>query len=93
MRNVTMKEFYDAQAEFIRKHPIANIETSPMANNAYSKHYLAEDGAKMWEENRIVTEIVEVEVHGVKFQAQFELWETECWSTDDSRSMYLYQKI
>lgn len=93
MRKVTMKEFYGAQAEFIRKHPIAKIETSPMVNNAYSKHYLAEDGAEMWEENRITSEIVEVEVHGVKCQAHVELWETECWSTDDSRSMYLFQAI
>lgn len=93
MRKVTMKEFYDAQAEFMRKHPIAKIETGPLNQNAYSKHYLAEDGAEMWEQGRIISEIVEVEVHGVECQAHVEIWETECWSTDDTPDMYLFRPI
>lgn len=91
MNKVTMKQLYDAQAEFIRHHEIAKIETSPMENNSYSKHYIAEDGSEMWEFNRIITEEVEVEVKGIKAKAEIKLWETECWSTE-FKSMYLYQQ-
>ena len=91
MNKVTMKQLYDVQAEFIRRHEIDKIETSPMENNSYSKHYISEDGSEMWEFNRIVTEKVEVEVKGIKAIAEIKLWETECWSTEFP-SMYLYQQ-
>ena len=93
MRQVTMKEFYDAQAKFAGKHSILNVYTSPMKDDAYCKHYIAEDGAEMWESNRLVTEAVEVEIHGFMCKAIVKFWETECWSTDDSKSMYMYQQI
>ena len=93
MRNVTMKEFYEAQAKFTCKHPLINVYTSSMKDNAYHKHYIAEDGAEMWESNRVVTETVEVEIHGIKCKAIVKFWETECWSTDDSKSIYMYQQI
>lgn len=92
MNKVTMAEFYDKQAKFIRNHQIARIDTSPMMNSTYSKHYVAVDGAEMWEFNRIITETVEAEVKGIKVKAEVKLWETECWSTDFFKSMYLYQQ-
>lgn len=91
MNKVTMKEFYERQSEFIRKHPIAKIDTTPMINNAYMKHYIAEDGAEMWESNRIITHRAEVEAYGIKIMVDVKLWETECWSSE-SPSMYLYQQ-
>lgn len=93
MRQVTMQEFYKAQSEFTCKHTILNVYTSSMKDNAYHKHYIAEDGAEMWENNRLITEPVEVEIHGIKCKAIVKFWETECWSTDDSKSMYMYQQI
>lgn len=91
MNKVTMSQFYEAQMKFINQHTILKVETSPMENNSYSKHYLAEDGSEMWEFNRIITEKVEVEVKGIKAKAEIKLWETECWSTE-FKSMYLYQQ-
>ena len=85
-----MQEFYEAQAKFTCKHSIINVYTSSMNDNAYHKHYIAKDGAEMWESNRLVTETVEVEIHGVMCKATVKFWETECWSTDDSKSMYIY---
>ena len=93
MRQVTMQEFYKAQSEFICKHTILNVYTSSMKDGAYHKHYIAEDGAEMWECNRLISETVEVEIHGMTCKAIVKFWETECWSTDDSKSMYMYQQI
>lgn len=92
MKKVSMKEFYEKQAEFIRKHPISKVDTTPMVDNSYRKHYIAEDGAEMWESNRIITHRAEVEAYGIKCVVDVKLWETECWSTDEASSMYLYQQ-
>ena len=92
MRNVTSQEFYDAQYRFVYKHPLLNVYRSSMKDNAYHVHYIAEDGAEMWECNRLISETAEVEIHGIKCKAIVKFWETECWSTDDSRSIYMYQQ-
>lgn len=93
MRKVTTLELYEAQSDFIHKHPILKIETTPLINDSYHKHFISEDGAEMWECNRVITEDVEVEVHGIKCHTKVTLWETECWNTDDSKSMYHYEYI
>lgn len=88
---ITMKEFYEAQAEFFSKHTIVNVERIKDVNNGYAKHYIAEDGAEMWESNIPISEPVEVEVYGIKCQAHVELLVTDLWSTDFI-AMRLYQK-
>ena len=88
---VKMKEFYEAQAEFFSKHTIINVERKQLVNNGYAKHYIAEDGAEMWEQNMQISEPVEVEVYGIKCQAHVELLVTDLWSTDFI-DMRLYQK-
>ena len=88
-----MKEFYDAQAKFVSMHQISIIETSPMVHDSYSKHYIAEDGAEMWEHNRIVTETIYATIHGVNVKTEVKMWESECWSTDNSKSIFMYQAL
>lgn len=93
MNKLTMKEFYEKQGEFLRKHEVVSVYTSNLIHDSYRKHYIANDGAEMWEDNRVITEEVEVEVRGIKCKAIVKMWETECWSTDDSKSIYFYQQI
>ena len=88
---ITMKEFYEAQAEFFSKHAIVKVERIKDINNGYAKHYIAEDGAEMWEEIMQISEPVEVEVYGIKCMANVELLITDLWSTDFI-AMRLYQK-
>ena len=91
MNIVSRKQYYGEQVGFMLRHPISLIDTSPMCDNSYSKTYLAEDGATMWECRRIVTETVEVEVRGTKTKVDVKLWENECWSTEFG-SMYYYER-
>lgn len=90
--NIVTNELYSqAQTTFVRKHPIASVDTSPMRDNSYTKTYIAEDNAVMWECVRLVTETAEVEVKGIKCKVDVKLWEYECWSTE-FKSMYFYER-
>lgn len=92
MNIVTREKYYEVLREFFDKHVIINVETSPMVNNDYHKTYHCEDGICLYENNRIVTEEVDVKVKGVKAKATVRLWETEIWS-DEFPSMYLYEQV
>jgi len=91
MNIVTEDQYTRVQTNFIMKHRIASVDTSPMRDNAYTKCYIAEDGAAMWECMRLVTETAEAEVKGVQVKVDVKLWKCECWSTEFP-SMYFYER-
>ena len=85
---------------FIQKHSKSDwrVETSPMDNDGkYVKTYIFEDGAQLVEVNRPVYETVEIEteVKGVKvvLKETVKLFETECWNTDNAKSVKWYEKF
>ena len=59
----------------------------------YHKTYACTDGAVWFEVNRPTYEKATVEVKGVKVQVEIKLFETEGWSTDNSQSIYCYEKF
>lgn len=89
MNRVTMKQFYEAQADFLARHDCRMDQNGDV--NCYYKNWWSEDGSFMTEANRIVTEEVEVEVKGVKCKVKIKLFETECYSSEFG-SIYMYQR-
>lgn len=97
------KNYLKYKYDFIEKHCKHgkvdwHCETSPMDENGqYVKQYIFADGACMTEINRPVYETVnvEVEVKGVKIKTQIDvkLLETECWHTDDAKSIKFYERF
>lgn len=85
---------------FIKKHGSKGdwrVDTSPMYEDGkYVKVYIFDDGAQLIEINRPVDEVVdvEVEVKGIKITTKLtvRLMESECWNTDDSESVFFYEK-
>ena len=93
---VTFREYQEDLIAFCQKHnkkAECRVETSPFENNQYHKNYLYSDGATFTEINEIVYEEVEIEVHGIKVKTTVELFRTEYYSTDNSKSKFVYQKI
>ena len=91
---VTYKDYLKELAEFAAKHNAngeLKVYTSPMVNNRYHKDYCWSHGANFSEITELVTEEVEVEVHGLKVKVNVEFWKTEYWSTE-AGSKYFYQK-
>lgn len=92
MNIVTREEYNEVVGKFFANHVVINVETSPMVNDEYHKVYHCENGACLYEHNRIVVEEAEVEVKGIKVNVNIKLWETETWSTEFP-SMYLYEQV
>lgn len=88
MNRVTFQEYYKAQADFLSKHDCHMSQEGDI--NYYTKHWYSEDGAEMYEINRIINVPKKVEEKGVEVIVRILLWESECWSTEFG-SMYLYQ--
>lgn len=92
--------FYEYKSKFIQKHSAKadwHVETSPMREDgSYIKTYIFTDGATLYELNRPIEELVEVEteVRGIKIVVKdwVKLMETECWSTDDAKSVKFYER-
>lgn len=87
------------KAAFIKKHGKHDwhTETSSIDENGkYIKWYLFDDGAQITEVNEPYYEEVELtgEAHGIKFSTKqtVKFFRTECWNTDDSRSVFFYEK-
>ena len=85
---------------FIRKHDKGDwhVDTSPMDEyGRYVKTYVFSDGAQLTEVNEphYETALVEYEVRGVKFSETktVKLFRTECWNTDDAKSVVWYEKF
>ena len=92
---VTYREYENQKIAFAKKHnrkAECKVYTSPMENNRYHKEYCWSDGHQWCEVIELVTETVEAEAHGINFNVEVELYRTEFWSTEDSRSKYLYER-
>ena len=90
----TFKEYIDEKVVFSQKHNKkgeCKVYTSPMVNNGYHKEIVWDDGHMWCEVTELVTEDVEVEIHGLKTWTTIELWKTEYWTTE-SKSKYLWEK-
>lgn len=89
--------FAEYKKNFINSHKGDwTVTTSPMDEyGQYVKTYAFESGATMTEINRPVWETVEteVEVKGIKVKVKetVKLLETECWTTDDAKSVKFYE--
>ena len=92
MKIVSMSDYYKTVQEFVSKHQVNKVETSELVNGQWHKNYLCEDGSAGTEVNRTVYETVEVEVKGLKIKVEVKLLETEWFDTDNSHSVYMYQK-
>lgn len=82
--------------EFCLKHNKkgeCRIETSPFLNGAYHKNYMYSDGATFTEINEYVYETITFVKHGIKFETEIQFFRTEYWSTDDSKSKFVYEKV
>ena len=92
------KEYLKYKDAFIKKHGKGDwhADTSSMDEDGrYVKTYVFSDGATMVEVNRPVYETVDVEVEvkgvTVKTQVEVKLFETECWNTDNAKSVKFYE--
>lgn len=91
---VTYTEYMNDLKAFSQKHnkkAELKIYTSPMENNRYHKNYCWSDGHEFCEVTELITEQVEIEVHGIKMNVSVEMWRTEYWSTE-APSKYFYEK-
>ena len=77
---------------FYNRHPNVKVHTSPFENNEYHKTYVSEDGAVLTESNMNVVETATATLHGLTFEVPVHLLRTEYWSTDDSKSKFVYTK-
>lgn len=94
----TTAEYEAKKIEFLHKHINWEVDTSPMNQyGEYHKNYICEDGAVWTELVRPVDSeaIVDVEICKCKFKTKIsvKMLEVEGWSTDDSRSIYCYEKF
>ena len=85
---------HEYKMNFLKKHGDWKVETSPMNEYGnYVKTYICEDGAQLTEVNGPHYETVTFEVRGVKFTESVKLFKTECWNTDDVKSVFWYEKF
>ena len=93
---VTWSEYEKDFGEFLKKHQKGSneisVSTSPMTNDRYHKTYASTDGGEFTEINERVTEMAEAEIHGLKVTVPVVLYRTEYWSTDNSKSKFVYSK-
>lgn len=93
---VTYNEYLQDLADFARRHlqgedDDMKVYTSHMGNDRYTKEYCFTDGHQFSEVNERITDIVDIEYHGIKIPAKIEVWRTEYWSTEQG-SKYTYYK-
>ena len=92
-------EYHEIKDRFFAKHKHDfQIDTSPMDRDGkYYKTYIFRDGAQwidvympVWRTIEITTEIERVPI---TVKQDVKLFETESWNTDDSKSIYYYEKF
>lgn len=89
--------YFEYIHEVIKRHDFDfTVDTSPMDKNGqYYKTYMFSDGAVLTVINRPVYETKKVtfEVKGVSISQEItvKLFESEVFSTDDSRSKFFYE--
>lgn len=92
---VDFKEYQKDLKNFIDRHSkkaLLKIETSPMVNKTYYKHYMFSDGSNFEEINSIIEEEVVVCVHGVEIPVVVSLRKLEYFSTDFGASKFVYEQ-
>ena len=92
---VTYDEYLKELNAFCVKHnkkAECKVATSAMIENCYHKDYMWSDGHNWTEITTLVMETAHVEVHGVTVSVEVLFYRTEFFSTEDSRSKYLYIK-
>lgn len=95
MNILNYDEYYNYKLDFIKKHHYQyEISTSPMnSDGTYYKDYYFTDGSALYEIMRPVYKTVEIEVNKVKVKVSVKLLETEAYNTDNSESVYYYEKF
>lgn len=85
--------------DFIKKHSKSDwqVITSYLTEDGgYTKTYVFDDGATLTEVNRPVYEKVEVKttVKGIPvvISDYVKLFESECWNTDNAKSVKFYER-
>lgn len=93
------KEYHEIKDRFFSKHHHNfTIDTGAMDRDGkYNKIYSFIDGARwidvyrpVWRTIEITTEIERVPI---TVKQDVKLFETESWNTDDSKSIYYYEKF
>lgn len=89
-----MEMYNETFMEFFKNHKESDfkIETSPMVDNVYYKHYIFDDGAIWYERTDYVVEKATAECKGIQFTVDVKLQRTEYFSSDDAKSRYFYCK-
>lgn len=92
---MTYKEFDEIKRRFFKKHHNDfGTYTSPMNSyGEYHKDYIFTDGAQWTETMRPVFRDVPITVENVGITVNVKLLETEAWNTEDSRSIYYYERF
>ena len=88
MTIVTSKEYYERVRNFVSKHKIERVDTTGFVEESWRKVYIAEDGSIGYEMNRYIYESVIVK----GLQCAVKLLETEWFDTDNSESIFMYQR-
>ena len=85
-------DYEQEKDEFFKRHHNAfNVTTKGQDAEYYTKTYTFEDQAIWYEVMRKVTVEAEGEIYFCKFRMPVELFETEYWSTDNSKSNKYYE--
>lgn len=93
---VRYKDYEKALKDFYTKHTkgdsYVDVFTSPLEGNRYRKEYVSTDGGIFFEINEKISEVVDVVAHGIIVPVTVDLLRTEFFSTDNSKSAFVYQK-
>lgn len=90
----TFKEYMEQKTAFAQKHNKkgeCKVWRHPMINNRSHEEMSWTDGHEWCEVTELITEEVEIEVHGIKTTVSVDLWRTEFWSTEH-KSKYMYER-
>lgn len=93
MNIVTTEEYMNMKNLFLQKHGDWQAHTSPMdSDGRYCKNYICDDGAIWTEVNRPVWKTLEADICKCHVSVDVKFFETEGFNTDDSSSIYCYEK-
>lgn len=96
--NIKYEDYGQYLRHWIGKHSRSewHTETSNMTNDQYTKYWLFSDGFQIISVNRPVYRTVETKaiVESIEFifTNEVKLFEMEFWNTEDSRSVFFYEK-
>ena len=88
---VKFEDYQNIKKDFYQKHGEPKEYTSN-ENSIHLKTVVFDDGAEWYEKNELVQEEINGEKHGVPYSFLLFLNKLEFWSTDDSKSKFVYSK-